>query len=107
MAQRVKLCPADEIPPGGSKPVIFQGRDLRVIHHGENYYAVGNQCPHIGGPLGLGEVKHGIITCPWHRFRFDLETGRSVTNPSMRAPICRLEVNQRDLWLDPEALEWV
>jgi Rieske Fe-S protein len=38
--------------------------------------AYSSVCPHMGGPLQLGEIAHGEVTCPWHRFRFDLKTGQ-------------------------------
>ncbi len=49
-------------------------------------FAVGGQltvtdaaCPHNGGPLADGIVRNGAITCPWHWYSFDLETGRCRT----------------------------
>jgi Rieske Fe-S protein len=32
-------------------------------------------CPHMGGPLDQGRIQNGEITCPWHRYRFDLRNG--------------------------------
>jgi nitrite reductase/ring-hydroxylating ferredoxin subunit len=37
-------------------------------------------CPHFGGPLDDAPVDdRGIVTCPWHGYRFDVRTGRRVT----------------------------
>ena len=30
----------------------------------------------MGGPLDLGQIQNGEVTCPWHQYRFDLNTGR-------------------------------
>lgn len=36
-------------------------------------------CPHLLGPLGDAEIENnGIITCPWHGYRFDIKTGRNL-----------------------------
>jgi nitrite reductase/ring-hydroxylating ferredoxin subunit len=35
-------------------------------------------CPHLLGPLGRGEVRAAVIECPWHGYRFDIRSGRSV-----------------------------
>jgi nitrite reductase/ring-hydroxylating ferredoxin subunit len=34
-----------------------------------------NVCPHMKAPLGEGKIRDGIVTCPWHGFRFDIRTG--------------------------------
>lgn len=36
-------------------------------------------CPHQGLPLDAEPDAHGIITCPWHGYRFDAVTGRCVS----------------------------
>jgi nitrite reductase/ring-hydroxylating ferredoxin subunit len=38
-------------------------------------HAVANRCPHEGNPLVEGEVAGGVLTCAFHLWRFDLETG--------------------------------
>ena len=99
MSERVKICAAAEVPADGAKWVTLGEREFAVIAHGGKFYAVENFCPHKGGPLGLGQVKNGTITCPWHRFRFELETGKSVTNPAMRARIYPVAIEDRNLVL--------
>ena len=37
--------------------------------------AYSSVCPHMGGPLAQGRIQDGEVTCPWHRYRFDLQTG--------------------------------
>ena len=36
-------------------------------------------CPHQRGPLTQGEVDGKILTCSWHRYRYDLDTGECLT----------------------------
>jgi nitrite reductase/ring-hydroxylating ferredoxin subunit len=102
MTERLRICAAAEVPAEGAKLVTLGERELAVICHDGKYYAVENFCPHKGGPLGLGQVKNGTITCPWHRFRFELESGKSVTNPAMRANIQRIDVDNEDLFVATE-----
>lgn len=45
-------------------------------------FALQNVCPHKGGPVGEGRVADGTITCPWHGWRFRLESGENVRNPA-------------------------
>jgi hypothetical protein len=36
-------------------------------------------CPHLGGPLEHAAIDPaGIVTCPWHGYRFDVRTGRRI-----------------------------
>ncbi len=41
-------------------------------------------CPHLGGPLDAGSVVDGIVTCPWHGYRFDVRTGCSADGRRLR-----------------------
>ena len=31
-----------------------------------------------------GEIEDGIITCPYHQFRYDLATGECLTAPAVQ-----------------------
>lgn len=44
--------------------------------------AIDAWCPHIDGPLWEGSALDGEIACPWHRWRFSLETGRCTWAPA-------------------------
>ncbi|MGH7768794.1 MAG: Rieske (2Fe-2S) protein [Candidatus Binatia bacterium] len=102
MGRSVRICSAGEVSAEGAKLVTLDQREFAIIAHDGKYYAVENLCPHKGGPLGLGQVRNGTITCPWHRFRFELETGKSVTNPAMRASVRRVVVESEDLFVQKE-----
>jgi nitrite reductase/ring-hydroxylating ferredoxin subunit len=41
-------------------------------------------CPHMLGPLGDCELEEGLLTCPWHGYRFDPRTGRSADGRALR-----------------------
>jgi len=74
------------VPDGGSTIVRLPGRwEIAIFRRGESFIAIENRCPHEGGPLAEGPIERGMLICPWHRFRFYLGTGASVTNPAMRA----------------------
>lgn len=51
-------------------------------------------CPHLGGPLDCGAVSGGVVTCPWHGYRFDVRSGASSDGRGFRLPPApRLEVD--------------
>ncbi len=80
---------ADELSDGGSKAVEAGGNDIALFRQGEEYFAVANECAHYGAPLCGGMVRSGAVTCPWHGWQFDLETGECRT-----APGCNIEAYQ-------------
>ncbi|ESO97837.1 hypothetical protein LOTGIDRAFT_152940 [Lottia gigantea] len=55
---------------------------VALFRHGNNVYAVKDKCPHAGGPLHLGDIEelpngNLCVKCPWHSWKFDLETGHA------------------------------
>ncbi len=47
------------------------------------FYAIGNLCTHVGGPLDRGKLEGHEVQCPLHGSRFDVTTGqlKKVTRP--------------------------
>lgn len=75
MGQFIRVANKSEIPAGKGKSFMLQGAEVGVFNDAGNFYAVGNSCPHKGGPLSDGPCVDGSVMCPWHGFRFDLKTG--------------------------------
>ena len=105
-ASLVEACSLDQLATDRCVLVRLAGRQVGLVLHGGQPVALVNDCPHFGGPLAQGaiSVTRGEIICPWHRFRFDLGTGRSVTNPAMVAPLLPTEVRGDRVWVDVSAL---
>jgi nitrite reductase/ring-hydroxylating ferredoxin subunit len=55
------------------------GRDFVVVETDGALRAFPAECPHQLGPLGEGRVESGVVTCPWHGYRFDLATGDNLS----------------------------
>lgn len=58
-----------------------------------------NECPHMGMPLDTGMVDGGVITCPWHGFRFDLSSGECLTAPHVQLEPFPVRVEGRRVWI--------
>ena len=75
------LCRTTEINPNESKSFIVNGTgkksEIAVFHVSDKYYAISNRCRHVGGPLSEGELKDGIVTCPWHGWKYSVADGKS------------------------------
>jgi nitrite reductase/ring-hydroxylating ferredoxin subunit len=99
----------DEVPVGGRFIGNFGGRDIGILNVDGKFYAFLHRCPHLSGPLCEGSVlglvysngpgdiqfdaKRKMLTCPWHGWEFDLDTGQSYWNPAgLRARPMPVEV---------------
>lgn len=60
------------------------GRQYAVFDVGGEPRVTDAACPHHGGPLARGTVSDAMVTCPWHRYSFDLGTGECGTVPGYR-----------------------
>jgi nitrite reductase (NADH) small subunit len=84
MADRVRVGDVGSIPDGGSTVVEYQGRFVAVFFTGGEYFAIDDCCPHAGASLAAGRVQDGIVTCPWHYWRFRLSDGAWADNPRIK-----------------------
>ncbi|MCF4967781.1 MULTISPECIES: Rieske (2Fe-2S) protein [Nostocales] len=72
----IKVLPQDELPPNGRKVVKVEQRNILLLHHNNQVFAVENSCPHLKLPMQKGKITDdGAIVCPFHRSAFDLSTG--------------------------------
>jgi nitrite reductase (NADH) small subunit/3-phenylpropionate/trans-cinnamate dioxygenase ferredoxin subunit len=71
-------------PAGGSKVVPVGGKLVAVFHVDGQFLAIDDVCPHMGASLGAGEVEGGVVTCPWHGWRFRLADGAWADSPRVR-----------------------
>jgi nitrite reductase/ring-hydroxylating ferredoxin subunit len=46
-----------------------------TVAHGGQQYTLLRRCPHEGEDLTKAEIKDGVVVCPRHQWRFDIETG--------------------------------
>lgn len=79
MSNWVKLAVLDEIPPLGARVVRGANVNIAVFRTSRNeVYAIGDACPHQGGPLSQGMVAGDEVTCPLHGMRICLADGKAV-----------------------------
>ena len=81
--------------------VAHEEFELVVFRLGEDEFVVAdNACPHASGNLSGGEVSHGVVTCPWHEWQFDVRAGACVH--SDKAKLTRYPVEVREGWVFAE-----
>ena len=77
-----KIAKTSDLAPGSGKVVEAEGETLALFNVEGTLYAIGNTCPHRGGPLGEGSLQGNTVTCPWHGAQFDVKTGKVLGPPA-------------------------
>lgn len=55
------------------------GREFVLAAVDDDLVVFPRQCPHQLGPLSASALENGIVTCPWHGYRFDVRSGACVS----------------------------
>jgi nitrite reductase (NADH) small subunit len=102
---RVSVCGIADLPSTGALcRRLADGTQIAVARldgAGGKVVAFENRCPHVNGPLGLGKIKGTTVTCPWHFFRFDIETGAAVGLDSvMRVRVFKTAVEDGQVFVE-------
>jgi nitrite reductase (NADH) small subunit len=72
------------IPEGEGRSFQVGDRLVAVFLHQGEYLAMDDLCPHMGASLGAGYLdKDGLVTCPWHAWRFCARDGKWADNPRL------------------------
>jgi nitrite reductase (NADH) small subunit len=85
MSDFTRVAKTNELEPGQARLVNVKGQQIALFNVDGQFFAIDNTCTHRGGPLAEGEVAGHVVTCPWHRGRFDVRTGEVVGPPPQRA----------------------
>ena len=80
----VRVTACVNVPPREGRAVTVGDREIALFNLGDRFLAVGNQCPHRGGPLSDGIVTGAAVVCPLHAWKVNLETG-GVERPAADA----------------------
>ena len=79
--------------------VEIDGRRIGLYRVGDELFALADRCPHRGAPLCSGSVAtsidvrdgelvlgtpNGTLRCPWHKWEFDIASGRALADDRLR-----------------------
>ena len=84
MSEFRTVCRVQEVVEGEGKTVFVAGKLIAVFRMNGDYFAIDDVCPHMGASLSSGYVESGIVTCPWHGWRFRLADGAWADNPRIK-----------------------
>ena len=83
-AEFVTVAKVGAIPEGEGASFQVGKRLVAVFNHQGKYLAIDDLCPHMGASLGAGYLdEEGVVTCPWHAWRFNACNGKWADNPRL------------------------
>ncbi|MFC6766960.1 Rieske (2Fe-2S) protein [Natrinema soli] len=119
---RVEVAPVSDFDDGEARIITVGRAEVGVIKANDEFYALRNQCPHDGGPVCKGQVEprlvgewagpgkrveqeysdECIISCPWHGWSFDVETGKHIGDDSYIVPTYDVVVEDGIVYVNTE-----
>jgi nitrite reductase (NADH) small subunit len=93
--------PLAEAPAHGERRIVeLGGHRIGLYRVGDELHALADRCPHRGAPLCSSgriataiELRDGrpalgppdtLVRCPWHKWDFDIATGRCAVDARLR-----------------------
>ncbi len=100
MAARHGVADVSEIAVGRGRVFDVAGRQIAIFNLGGRFAAIDNTCPHRGGPLADGMVNGDVVTCPWHGWMFDCNSGKSTRNAAVCVTSYPVSVDGTTLYVE-------
>lgn len=103
------LCPLEDLEEGRVRSVKIRGeKSVCVVRIGDGVRVFNPTCPHHYASLETGVVHNvlegdvegrlsidegrWIITCPWHRYEYDLQSGQALCDGALRIRLYDIEI---------------
>jgi nitrite reductase (NADH) small subunit/3-phenylpropionate/trans-cinnamate dioxygenase ferredoxin subunit len=97
MADFQTVCKAGDIAEGEGKTVQVGKKLIALFRADGQFYAIDDVCPHMGASLAGGYLEKGIVTCPWHAWRFRITDGAWADNPRIKIGCYQVRVEGEDV----------
>ena len=100
----VEVCAEEDVPHLEGRRVVVNSFYVAVFKTEEGFYAVGDVCPHMGGPLSDGNVAATTVSCPLHSRKIEMKTGEVENDDLSRVMTFSVKAEGGKVLLDVEAL---
>jgi nitrite reductase/ring-hydroxylating ferredoxin subunit len=113
----VKVANSNDVQADGDRILInVDGLEIAIFRSGNDLFAVSNYCVHQLGPVCegrlIGQYSSGedgdawtydesekAVTCPWHGWMFDIESGELLSDDQYRLPTYEVFESDGDVYL--------
>jgi sulfoxide reductase heme-binding subunit YedZ len=98
----VDACAVADIPENRARIVCLSGERVAIFRYDGHISVVSNVCQHQNGPLGEGKIVYGCITCPWHGYQYQPDTGASPPPFVEKVPTFNVRVKNSRVFVHPK-----
>lgn len=77
-------------------PLYFENENTKIAVFLVDGKPVATQanCPHANGPLHKGSLCDHMLSCPWHGWSYDLNTGECEEDPGIKLAIYPVSIEK-------------
>ena len=76
------------------------GRTICFARTEAGFSAIADACPHMGHSLSRGDTNHlNEVICPWHCYRYSLESGRECDYRTRNAVLHPVEMRSDGVYI--------
>lgn len=97
----VEVCKVDGISEKCATVVSLSGERVAIFRYDGKVSAISNVCQHQNGPLGEGRIIDGCVTCPWHGYQYQPESGTAPAPFKEKVPTFRVKVSAGTVFVHP------
>ncbi|MDC1141772.1 Rieske 2Fe-2S domain-containing protein [Planctomycetota bacterium] len=100
LMKKIFLCELADAPAEGDGMHIDLEKSVGIalFRQDGKFLAVEDNCPHANAPLHDGTVHRGIVTCAWHDWQFELDSGQSLMSEHICIKAYRIIEEDNALW---------
>jgi nitrite reductase (NADH) small subunit len=104
MSRWVEVCAEDDIPRLEGRRVVVNGFYVAIFNTEEGFFAIGDVCPHMGGPLSDGDIAATTVSCPLHARKIEMKTGEVKNDDLSRVITFPIRMEDGKVLLDAQIL---
>ena len=82
----VEACKVSEIPEGHMIHVEINGKEMAIANVDGKFCAFSGRCSHMNARISRGNIQQGVVTCPFHAAKFDVTSGKKISEPVLEIP---------------------
>lgn len=81
------------------RSVRVMGKRVCLVKTEGHLYATQSRCPHAGADLAQGWCKNGKLVCPFHRYEYDLQSGKGAPGQGDYMETYPLEIRPNGIYI--------